>query len=185
MQYDMVTSCHPSKSSIHYVCAHSWLYWTWQKDEHSREVQAHFCVDHLLVQRCVHGHPSSRHATDGPEMFQRIFKDDSRTVRNILGPHASLTLSAYFQHLVPRSTGGNFSQGTTPLHVLPDNPCTEPTCSAQASIIHISTSWPQILHLIPDLRSDGTLTDPVQFTNTLRIADADGSHVWAHCSCML
>lgn len=174
----MVVACCSSKSLIHYVCAHSWLYWwTWQKDEHSHEVQAHFGIDHLLVQRCVHGHSSSRHATDGPEMFQCIFQDDSRTVHNILGPHASLTLSSYFQHLVPCSTGGNFSQGTTPLHSLPDNPCFEPTCSSQSSTIHISTSWPQILHLIPDLQSNGALTDPVLFTNTLQIADTDGSHV--------
>ena len=150
---------------------------TWQKDNHSREVQAHFCVDHLISWKCDHGHISSSHPTEGPEMFLRIFRHDSRAVRDILGPHVALTLSEYFQHLIPRITGGNFSQGTTPLHVLPDERCTELTCSSQAHKCHISTFWPQILHIIPDLRSDATLPDPIKFTNSFHITDADGSRV--------
>ena len=111
-----------------------------------------------------------------PQIFFRFIQHDARTVRDILGPGAALTITDYFRHYIPRRRGGNDEQGTTPLHVIPQM-CREQGCGLMADTVSISVAWPQMLHLVSDTSSDSHIPNPVDFTNRFSIIDQDGSNV--------
>ena len=66
---------------------------------------------------------------------------------------SSITLAQYFCQSIPCRMAGIVTEnqyfGTDPLHLLLPQPCAVGPCSALASIISISTTWPDILQVIP------------------------------------
>lgn len=113
-------------------------------------VQLYFGLQHTLLHRCPEGHVSRVVASNPESMFQ--FNDhDLRITRAVHGSH--ITMTDYFQHLIPRRRIGNDANGTTVLHTLPSSTCLHSNCKVQADLMAIETSWPQILQIIPESRA--------------------------------
>ena len=115
-------------------------------------------------------------ATAYPEILLRLNDHDIATTHDFFGD--TITLTDYFAHFIPRRPMGNHSNGTTPLHILPSQPCTSANCPLELAIIEIETSWPQVLNIVSDLRGDSTLQPKrAQLRNMFQVPDKDGSFV--------
>lgn len=133
-----------------------------------------FDIVHIIGRECAENHVTT--ALDMrpsiPYVWLTINSRDMRTVHTLLGAH--VTISQYLDHYVPRHLGGDNSGGKMALHTLPDTQCPHSGCDFDAAITHIVVSWPQILHINPDVRVD---PDRVIFDNSIVISDEDGSKV--------
>jgi hypothetical protein len=91
---------------------------------------------------------------------------------SVFGGH--VTTTNYFQHYIPQSSGGNFAGGTTPIHLIPSQKCSDPSCMAPFTISSVSTCWPQLFNINADVRID---SEKLRFENSFTILDGDSSIV--------
>ena len=86
----------------------------------------------------------------------------------------AINISDYLSCYIPRRAEGNFSGGTTPLHLL--EPTQHCSCSSPMTMSSISILWPQIMNITAYHRGDTafTVNNSIDYTNTLTIKDSEG-----------
>ncbi|KAF8965742.1 hypothetical protein BDZ97DRAFT_1918031 [Flammula alnicola] len=153
-----------------YGCAKTWLSHAVIDGNPSTEIQEYFGLTHHTVRECKNGHQFSVPISQAPEVWFTVNNRDMNAAHITFGDH--VTTSNYFQHYIPRSRGGNYASGTTPVHLLPVEQCLDPSCTAQSPISSVSTHWPQIFNLNADVMR----VDPhkLRFENTFSIPDQNG-----------
>ncbi|KAF8956481.1 hypothetical protein BDZ97DRAFT_1958322 [Flammula alnicola] len=153
-----------------YGCAKTWLSHAVIDGNPSTEIQEYFGLTHHTVRECKNGHQFSVPISQAPEVWFTVNNRDMNAAHITFGDH--VTTSNYFQHYIPRSRGGNYAGGTTPVHLLPVEQCLDPSCTAQSPISSVSTHWPQIFNL----NADVVRVDPhkLRFENTFSIPDQNG-----------
>ncbi|KAF9555016.1 hypothetical protein CPC08DRAFT_766248 [Agrocybe pediades] len=129
------------KTASAYGCAMTWLSWAVKDGDAKHATQSYFGFSHTVYWKCSRGHDIHLDAAENPSTFFNFNQDDIRMVKTLTG-RQYLPLDDYFQHYIPRISGGNYSNGTTPVHKLPLRKCTHPSCSEHMKPFDISTSWP-------------------------------------------
>jgi hypothetical protein len=86
-------------------------------------------------------------------MVNSIITNDVDTTCAICGPN--VMLQDHLQHLIPRCSMGNDESGTRLLHTISDSQCLHPGCDNSSILNHIQTSWPNILHILPETIMSG------------------------------
>ncbi|KAF8169648.1 hypothetical protein BJ912DRAFT_861971, partial [Pholiota molesta] len=155
-----------------YGCAKTWLTHAVRDGNPSIELQGYFGLTHEIHCKCVNGHISSVPIAKLPEVWFTINNWDMEIAHSVFG--GQVTTTNYFQHYIPRSSGGNFAGGTTPIHLIPSEKCSDPSCSAPSAISSVSTCWPQIFNINADVRMD---SEKLRFENSFTILDGDSSVV--------
>ncbi|KAH7908558.1 hypothetical protein BJ138DRAFT_1205112, partial [Hygrophoropsis aurantiaca] len=137
-----------------YGCAVTWLQRAVMEID-SEEIQLSFAVQHFVEVQCESNHHTTIPASK-PEALFRLSDHDARIVHAACAPKSTVDLTDFFLHLIPRRSIGNDANGTTLLHTLTDLHCTHTECSlsmlSTPKIIGIKTSWPKILHIMPETR---------------------------------
>lgn len=88
--------------------------------------------------------------------------------------------SDYLAHYIPRRSGGNFTGGTTPLHLESREACSaEDPCSSNSLLmLSITTHWPQILSISALKRmhndAEGDNKSTLIYPLSMDIVDIDG-----------
>lgn len=101
---------------------------------------------------CRFGHYQSRRACD-PIPFLAISSRDILHATHASNSRSSLEidLGTYLSHLVARSPGTKgLRNAGHELSEYPDAPCDHRGCESLLSLAAIQTSWPQILHIVPE-----------------------------------
>ncbi|KAF8957620.1 hypothetical protein BDZ97DRAFT_1924498 [Flammula alnicola] len=139
-----------------YGCSMEWLSTGVKDGNPPLEIQAHFGVHYLLTRECVKGHASSASALDRPQVWLQLYERDICTTQAFDISRKTVALSDYFAHFIPRghAVGGSTESGRTPLHLLPNEPCADKSCTLFSAITRISHSWPQVLNIVSDARAD-------------------------------
>ncbi|KAF8150339.1 hypothetical protein BJ912DRAFT_938259 [Pholiota molesta] len=146
-------------------CAKTWLVHAVKDKNTSLHVQGYFGITHQAQQTCSNGHTFSIRNSKDPQILFTLNSQDINIARAIVGG-SETTTSHYFAHHTPHLRGRNYTGGTTPVHLLPDEPCLDAACSAPALISSVPTEWPQLLNINAD-----TTINPVRFERTFTIPD--------------
>ncbi|KII94260.1 hypothetical protein PLICRDRAFT_171919 [Plicaturopsis crispa FD-325 SS-3] len=166
-----------------YGCAKRWLRHAVQ--ELDEDTQRHFSVQHTSVMMCPKGHILLLPASS-PVLFLRITKRDVDTLRHVYGTTGGkITTEQYFQHFVPQIDVSEDSGRTIPVHTLYSKdlvPCGHRHCQDTVSISDIQTSWPQLLHIIPEplvhhvSSTDFAASNPLHYERTFCISNDAENH---------
>ncbi|KAF9476157.1 hypothetical protein BDN70DRAFT_935258 [Pholiota conissans] len=158
---------YPNKTD--FGCAKTWISHALQDGSPSTDIQEYFGIAHYILCECAAGHKTSGPASKFPEIWITINDHDMQSVHNLFGDY--ITTTNYFQHYVPRARGGNYSGGTTPVHLVTVGQCQDQSCPRNRYLTAITTRWPQILNINADLRADPR---KIHFENTFTIPNANG-----------
>lgn len=125
-----------------------------------------------MTRICPAGHVHSAPDTYDTPLWFRLLKHDMDITKTKYGQ--AVNISDYLCCYIPRRAEGNFSGGTTPLHLLGSTQCS--SCSSSTSLASVSIHWPQILNITAYHRGDISFTanNSIDYTNTITIKDSEG-----------
>lgn len=88
-----------------------------------------------------------------------------------IAENATITTEQYFQHTVPRlAPRTTWHEASQMVHNIPASSCAHEGCGASSHNVAVSTSWPLILHIIPDtVHNRGSSTIPIKPSRTFSI----------------
>ncbi|KAF9540763.1 hypothetical protein CPC08DRAFT_730920 [Agrocybe pediades] len=166
---------YPTPSS--YRCAMTWLSWAVKDLKPSYRAQSFYGTSHCVTWRCPEGHAVSLNAMDHPSVFFYFNEEDIQMVKNITSQRI-ISLDYYFGVYIPRISGGNYSNGTTPIHKLPLRRCTHKSCIEMMSPLDVTTSWPLTLTMVSDVCASTSVSrSSISYDDTFSIENGEGGLV--------